>query len=288
MSAPDSSSVAAWVTRDTSSWASSTTTTSYSGSIGMPSTASMASSEWLVTTSWERIARSLARSAKHSVPKGHLAAPRHSRWETLTWRQTRSVWRGAWSRSPVPLPSACSSTHSRSATTSAPSGALGQLDERALVVGDALAHAVQAGVVRPPLEHGEPAVVLDQRTGGLHQRREVALDQLVLQRQGRGRDDHPLAVQQRRDEVAQRLAGAGAGLDEQVVTVVHRRARPPRPSRSGRAAPRRRAPGHRGPARPRRAPHGPAPAARPPEHPMCRAAAPWRGRGTARPVRRRG
>ena len=68
ISAADSSSVAAWVTRETSSCASSITTTSYSGIIGTPSTASIASSEWLVTISWERAARSLARSAKHSAP----------------------------------------------------------------------------------------------------------------------------------------------------------------------------------------------------------------------------
>ena len=36
--------------------------------IGMPSIASIASSEWLVTTSWDRAARSFARSAKHSAP----------------------------------------------------------------------------------------------------------------------------------------------------------------------------------------------------------------------------
>ena len=60
--------MAAWVTRATSSWASSITATSYSGIIGTPSIASIASSEWLVTISCERLARSLARSAKHSAP----------------------------------------------------------------------------------------------------------------------------------------------------------------------------------------------------------------------------
>ena len=68
ISAADSSSVAAWVTRETSSCASSITTTSYSGIIGTPSIASIASREWLVTISCERAARSLARSAKHSAP----------------------------------------------------------------------------------------------------------------------------------------------------------------------------------------------------------------------------
>ena len=62
-----SSSVAAWVTRADSSCASSITTTSYSGIIGTPSIASIASREWLVTTTCDSAAFSLARSAKHSA-----------------------------------------------------------------------------------------------------------------------------------------------------------------------------------------------------------------------------
>ncbi len=115
-----SSSVAAWVTRAVSSCASSTTTTSYSGIIGTPSIASIASSEWFVTTSDARAARSLARSAKHSVANGHRVAPRHSRWETETCRQTRSVCLGAESRSPGPPVSACCSPQARSLSTSEP------------------------------------------------------------------------------------------------------------------------------------------------------------------------
>ena len=68
----------------TSSCASSTTTTSYSGIIGTPSIASIASREWLVTISCDFIACSRARSAKHSTAYGHLLAPRHSRWLTET------------------------------------------------------------------------------------------------------------------------------------------------------------------------------------------------------------
>ena len=67
MSGTDSSSVAAWVTRADSSCASSMTTASYSGIIGTPSMASIASSEWLVTISCDWAAFSFARSAKHSV-----------------------------------------------------------------------------------------------------------------------------------------------------------------------------------------------------------------------------
>ena len=57
-----------------------------------------------------------------------------------------------------------------------------------------------------------PCDVLD----GVDQPRQVALDELVLQGEGRGGDDDALVVDQRRHEVGQRLAGAGAGLDEQV------------------------------------------------------------------------
>ena len=43
----------------------------------------------------------------------------------------------------------------------------------------------------------------------------------MLQGEGRGGDDDPVAVEQRGDEVAQRLAGAGAGLHEQVPPPLH-------------------------------------------------------------------
>ena len=64
--------------------------------------------------------------------------------------------------------------------------------------------------------------LLELVAGRLEQGRDVALDELVLQGERRGGDHDPVAVQQRRDEVAQRLAGAGAGLDEQVALVLHR------------------------------------------------------------------
>ena len=220
--APESSSVAAWVTRADSSWASSITTTSYSGIIGTPSMASIASSEWLVTISWDWAAFSLARSAKHSSENGQRWAPRHSRWLTETCRHTLSVCLG------------------RRVTVA---GALGlglllgpgpqrehlaahragrHLDQRALVVGDALADAVQAGVVGAALEDGVRRLAVQHVVGGLEQGGDVALDELVLEREGRGRDDHAPVVEQRRDEVGQRLAGAGAGLDQQVLAGRHR------------------------------------------------------------------
>ena len=48
----------------------------------------------------------------------------------------------------------------------------------------------------------------------LHER-QVALEELVLQRLGAGGDDHLAAVQERGDEIRERLAGAGAGLGDQ-------------------------------------------------------------------------
>ncbi len=97
---------------------------------------------------------------------------------------------------------------------------LRDLDERALLVGHALADAVQADVVGATLEHGVRRVDLVLVLAGgqrLDQPRDVALDELVLEREGRGGHDHAAVVEQRGDEVPQRLAGAGAGLHEQVL-----------------------------------------------------------------------
>ena len=93
----------------------------------------------------------------------------------------------------------------------------GYVYQRALVVvRDALADAVQAGVVAAALQHGVRRVDALEGTDRLDQAREVALDQLVLEREGRGGDHDPFVVEERRDQVGQRLAGAGAGLDQQM------------------------------------------------------------------------
>ena len=176
-----------------------------------------------MTIRWERCAFSRATSAKHSWPNGQRVAPRQSRWLTLTCRHSRSVWRGAESRSPLPLSFASCSAHSRSSSTLLAIEPCGHVDQHALVVGHALADPVQAGVVGAALEHGvrrvDAVVVLDR----LDQPRQVALDQLVLEREGRGRHHDPAVVEQRRHEVAERLAGAGAGLHQQVAPLDHRR-----------------------------------------------------------------
>ena len=97
------------------------------------------------------------------------------------------------------------------------------LDQHPLVVGHALTDPVQAGVVGAALEDGVRRVDAGQLAHRLHQPRDVPLDQLVLERQRRGGDHHALVVQQRRDQVAEGLAGAGAGLDEQVLPAGERR-----------------------------------------------------------------
>ena len=104
--------------------------------------------------------------------------------------------------------------------------ALRHLHQRTLVVGHALADAVQADVVGAALEDGVRRVDGPLDLAGsdrLDQPRDVALDQLVLEREGRRGDDHPAVVEQRGHEVPERLAGAGAGLDEQVLALAHRR-----------------------------------------------------------------
>lgn len=54
----------------------------------------------------------------------------------------------------------------------------------------------------------------------LHRARQVPLDQLALEGQRRRGDDDPLPVGQGGHEVAERLTGAGARLDEQMRGVV--------------------------------------------------------------------
>ncbi len=72
----------------------------------------------------------------------------------------------------------------------------------------------QAGVIAPPLD--QHCLEFDARIAG--QKGEVFLDQLLLQINGVSGDDHPLVVayrpEDRRNQVGQGLAGAGARLDQ--------------------------------------------------------------------------
>ena len=55
---------------------------------------------------------------------------------------------------------------------------------------------------------------------GLDGARQVSLDELALQRQRRRGDHHALPMGQRRHQIAERLSGAGAGLDQQMGAAV--------------------------------------------------------------------
>ena len=233
-----SSAVATPVIRSTSSCASSTITTSCSGSTGRPSSASMASSAWLVTTTSARPASARAFSAKQSSPTGQRDAPRHSRALTDTCRHADSGTPGtSSSRSPVvgvaaPLVDALDRAAQR--------GDRERVEELiALVHVVAVAvQLVQAQVVAAALEDRERRRPPEQRLERLRQPGQVAVDELALQRDRRGRDDDGGAaldgVPDRRHEVGQRLARAGARLHRQVLARHDRPRGRPGPSRPGR------------------------------------------------------
>ena len=222
---PVSSSVIVAVTRSTSSWASSTTSTSCSGSIWRPSKESMAMKEWFVTMTSTSLAASRARSTKHSATRGHLP-PMHSWAETETCRHARSETPGtSSSRSPESVVHA----HSRSRTTSWPSRPTAastwpDRQQTVLVVGEAALELVEAHVVAAPLDEGVRRTPPEDRGERVGDARHVAVDDLCLQGERRRRDDRRLArlegVGHRGHEVGERLAGAGAGLDEQVLALV--------------------------------------------------------------------
>ena len=78
--------------------------------------------------------------------------------------------------------------------------------------------ALQAEVVAAAL-HARGRERHRQHAG---EQRQILGEDLLLQVLGAGRDDHALAAQDRRHEVGERLAGAGAGLDEEHAAVLER------------------------------------------------------------------
>lgn len=90
-----------------------------------------------------------------------------------------------------------------------------------LVLRHSFVEPVQAEVVRPALEHGELGAPTQQRVQGVDRARKVALHQLALERERRRGHHDPLPVRQRGHQVAEGLARAGAGLDEEMGIVVH-------------------------------------------------------------------
>ena len=207
--------------------------------------------EWLVTmtsTLLGRLAGPLDEAlGDHRAP----AAQALVRADTDTCRQARSDTPGtSSSRSPDSVTSA----HSRSRTTSWPSRRRRgpprrRRTGRRLVVGEAALELVGAQVVAAALDEPVGRAAAEQRRERLGQARHVAVDDLRLQRQRRRGDDGGraglLGVHDGGDEVGERLAGAGARLDEQVLAACRRRRRRRAPSRPGPAARRRRLPGRR-------------------------------------------
>jgi hypothetical protein len=93
------------------------------------------------------------------------------------------------------------------------------------VVGGAGLQPVLAQVVAPSLEDRERRRPAEQRPERLGEPRQVAVDELALQRdRGRGHHDRgvePGRVPGRWHQVRQRLSGAGARLDREVLAAVH-------------------------------------------------------------------
>jgi hypothetical protein len=77
---------------------------------------------------------------------------------------------------------------------------------------------VVADVVGAALEQGHRHRHVQRRAHA----RQVAIEQLILQRLGAGRDDHLAPGEQRRDQIGERLAGAGARLGDQHAMAVQR------------------------------------------------------------------
>ncbi len=78
-----------------------------------------------------------------------------------------------------------------------------------------LLEPVQAQVVRAALQQRRA----DARAEDAAHLRQVAMEQLVLQRLGAGRDDHAPARRQRGHEIGEGLPGAGAGLGDEHLAV---------------------------------------------------------------------
>ena len=101
--------------------------------------------------------------------------------------------------------------------------ACGRACPRRLLLAAELLQAVGAQIVRAPLEQRDARRHAD---GARHQR-QVLVEQLVLQRARAGGDEHALAGQQRRHQVGEGLAGAGAGLDHERRAVFERQRHAP-------------------------------------------------------------
>ena len=113
--------------------------------------------------------RVAGRSAKHSSPNGHLAAPRHSRAVTTTCRQAGSETPGASSsRSPVSVSSAQSRTRDRPGPSAVDRE--GSNSARSSSSAPPPCSLLQAQVVGPALEHRVRRRAAEQRLERVDQR----------------------------------------------------------------------------------------------------------------------
>ncbi len=183
--------------------------------------------EWLVTMTSTSLAASRARSTKHSADERALAA------HALVGRD-RHLPPGPLGDAGDELVAVAGVGGGRPLAQSddllaesADRGVdLTHREQAVLVVGEAALELVEAHVVATALDEGVRGTAPEDRSEGVGDARHVAVDDLCLQGERRGRDDGRLArlegVGDRRHEVGERLAGAGAGLDEQVLPVVDR------------------------------------------------------------------
>ena len=221
----DSSSEATEVTRSTRSCASSMITTSCSGKMSNSSSASIASSAWLVTTmsAWPGLvpgvlgetlraeraalhAQALAGADRDLAP-GLVPDSRHQLVAIAGRGRGRPVVQ------PLHLPS---ERRDRSG-----------IEQRLLrVVRRPAAQPLQAQIVPAALEDGEHRLAAQGGRDRGGQPRQVPVDELTLERdRGRRDDDGPApgdGMPRGWHEIRQRLARSGTGLDRQVLTGLDR------------------------------------------------------------------
>ena len=214
---------------------------------------STASRLWLVTTMSASRARARDASAKHSAPYGQRAAPdalagRHRHLpprRVVDARVELVAVAGLGLRRPSPQAlDLLAEPAGLAQPLPVPRGRRRVVEEacRSGSSSAALLQLGQAQVVVASLEHGEGGPAAEHRLDRVGEPGQVVVDELGLQRQGRGRDHHRAVDQQRRRQVGQRLAGAGAGLHQQVLAVRRRPPRSRRPSAAGPGGPSRREP----------------------------------------------
>jgi hypothetical protein len=103
----------------------------------------------------------------------------------------------------------------------------GSVEERVLLILGAVAQLVEAEIVVSALEDRELRPAAKRPAQRVGQPRQVAVDQLALQRDGGGGDHHRAVLASRGElerghQVRERLAGPGAGLNREVRAVAHR------------------------------------------------------------------